>query len=654
MFDTTDARVVPASQADAPATRKEFQHIADAFERTAAAVPASIAAFQKGRPPLTYGELDRISAGLSVRLLDAGAGPGRFVALGASRSIEALVAIVAIIRAGAAYVPIDPAYPDAQVRDILADVAPVVVLANTCMRERLQAYAGTAPVLPLEPLCNDSGADRATSTSLRAGSAVDDPIYCMFTSGSTGKPKGVVIQHRGVSRLIIGQDFCTLGADEVVLHFAPLQFDASTFEIWAALLNGGTLAIVAEDRPSLDDLAATLREYKVTTAWLTAGLFHLMVDSHLETLAGLRQVLAGGDVLSPEHVRRFLSAAPQCRLINGYGPTENTTFTACATVSSGPWPSSSVPIGLPIAGTQVFIVDEDLRPVNPGTPGHLVTAGAGLAAGYLNRPELTAQKFVIAPAPIAQRVYLTGDLARVLPNGEIEFLGRIDRQVKIDGKRIEPGEIEQALRACDSISDAAVIVEQTATGVKRLLAFVAVGERPQEAMTALAERANQSVRASLPEFLWPTRVVPVASLPITRNGKVDRAALLERMNVQSAAAEETGGELEDRISAIWKAALGLAQVGLDDVFFDLGGRSLQWMQVHAALQDLSGRKIAIPETFARPTVRLLAEFLRENPEKRTVAVSSGAADAQTRAALKRAASARRRRPQISTGGTCHD
>lgn len=654
MFYTTDAKVIPALQADAPPVIGEFQHIADAFERTAAALPDAIAALQAGRSPLTYEELDRLSAKLAVRLVAAGAGRGRFVALGASRSMEALIAIVAIIRTGAAYVPIDPAFPDRQIFDVLADVAPVVVLANACMRERLQSYANTAPVLPLEPICADSDTDQAPSTLLRDGSAVDDPIYCMFTSGSTGKPKGVVIPHRGVSRLIIGQDFCTLGADEVILHFAPLQFDASTFEIWAALLNGGTLAIVAEDRPSLDDLAAALREYKVTTAWLTAGLFHLMIDSHLDTLAGLRQVLAGGDVLSPAHVRRFLSAAPQCRLINGYGPTENTTFTACATVGSDQWPSSSVPIGVPIAGTQVFIVDEELKPVNQGTPGQLVTAGAGLATGYLNQPELTAQKFVIAPAPISQRVYLTGDLARVLPNGEVEFLGRMDRQVKIDGKRIEPGEIEQALRACDGIADAAVMVEQTATGVKRLLAFVAVGEHPDEAMSALSERAHLHVRGTLPEYLWPARVLAVESLPITRNGKVDRAALLERMNGPFPVSGVAASELEEQISAIWKATLGLAQVGLDDVFFDLGGRSLQWMQVHAALQDLSGRKIPIPEMFARPTVRLLAAFLREDPEKPMAGVSSGAADAQARAALKRAATARRQRSQVGTGGTCHD
>jgi non-ribosomal peptide synthetase component F len=220
----------------------------------------------------------------------------------------------------------------------------------------------------------------------------------------------------------------------------------------------------------LDTIADVLAGQQVTTAWLTAGLFHLMVDRRIEALAGLGQLLAGGDVLSPDHVGRFLAAVPGCRLINGYGPTENTTFTCCATIDRAAWVGGRVPIGRAIAGTQVFIVDEALRPVASGEQGQLAAAGAGLALGYLGQEALTAERFVEAPAPIGQRLYLTGDLVRALPDGQIDFLGRIDRQVKIDGKRVEPGEIEAALRLGDGVADACVIVE-----AKRILAFVAVG-----------------------------------------------------------------------------------------------------------------------------------------------------------------------------------
>lgn len=614
----------------------EHRHLADLFEIAAHTHADRIAATQPGQPPLTYRDLERRSGALAGRLVRAGIGRGAFVALCAGRSIAALVAMLAIVRSGAAYVPLDPAYPDAQLAFMLADAAPAILLVDPALQPRLSAMAmdGQKACPPIW-LLDDSGDEPAGPAPDRSLCGAEDPAYVMYTSGSTGRPKGVVVPHRGVSRLVIGQDYCRLGAQEVILHLAPLAFDASTFEIWAALLHGARLAIVAQAKPSLDIIAQALVEQQVTTAWLTAGLFHLMVDRRIEALAGLGQLLAGGDVLSPDHVRRFLDAVPGCRLINGYGPTENTTFTCCATIDRAAWAGGRVPIGRAIAGTQVFIVDEALRPVITGAPGQLVTAGAGLALGYLGQEALTRERFVQAPAPIARRVYLTGDLVRALPDGSVDFLGRIDRQVKIDGKRVEPGEIEAALRLAEGVADACVIID-----APRILAFIALGGGMAEG-EAIARAALTRLRAQLPAHMCPARIVPLAALPLTPNGKVDRAALLalDAQDTPPAPAVQTD-DWQGRILAIWQQVLGTARIGLDEAFFDLGGTSLQWMRVHAELEHQLGARMAMADMFARPTVRLLAEHLGRGPDARSESLVDAARE---RARRQRGAAMRRAR-----------
>lgn len=635
------------------ALQGEHAHIAFLFETAALLYADQIAAIEPCGRHITYRELEQRSGKLAHRLAQAGVGRGSFVALCAGRSIDTLIAIVAIVRAGAAYVPIDPAYPDAQLEFMLADSNPAIVLADAAMRARLaQAMEAGAPVWLMEDVCAEGDNEVPLRSPERSPG---DPIYVMYTSGSTGKPKGVVVPHRGVSRLVLDQDYCRLCPEEVILHLAPLAFDASTFEIWAALLNGGRLAIVTQERPSIDCIAAALVDHGVTTAWLTAGLFHLMVDCRIEALGGLSQLLAGGDVLSPDHVCRFLDAVPHCQLINGYGPTENTTFTCCAKIGPDGCVGDSVPIGRPIAGTEVFIVDESLRPVSRGTEGQLVASGAGLALGYLGQAELTHQKFVEAPAPISRRIYLTGDLVRALPDGEIEFLGRIDRQVKIDGKRVEPAEIEAVLRYCDGVIDACVVVDSTPSGMKRILAFVALGESGQEGRDKIVQSTLTEVRRRLPGYMWPAKIAPLTSLPLTPNGKVDRAALLESLGREAAVAptEEKRDtpaspgidciDWEEQITGIWQRVLGTDLVGLDDVFFDIGGKSLQWMQVHADLQRLAGARIAITEMFARPTVRLLADYLGNSGRSESVGEGHLTNEARDRAMQRSAAMRRFRR-----------
>lgn len=645
--DKPDHRVEPRAGAFTPAPGA-YAHLADLLDLSLSRHADRIATVDADGHELTYRDLDARSHALAGRLAGAGVGRGAIVALCAGRSIDTLVAIVAILRAGAAYLPIDPAYPDAQLAFMLADATPTLVLADEAMHERLATLTPAKgmiapPVWPLSEATCEHAVERNNAASIRDA---EDIAYVMYTSGSTGRPKGVVVPHRAVARLVIGQSYCRFGADEVILHLAPLAFDASTFEIWAALLHGAKLAIVTQPRPSLADIADVLTGHGVTTAWLTAGLFHLMVETRLSALAGLRQLLAGGDVVSPGHMRRFLMQAPQARFVNGYGPTENTTFTCCAVVTAETMQPGPVPIGRAIAGTQVFVVDETLRPVASGEEGQLVASGAGLALGYLGREDLTDAAFVEAPAPISARIYLTGDLVRVRPDGDIEFLGRMDRQVKIDGKRVEPGEIEEALRGCAGIEDACVVVDEATGGVKRLIAFIVAGEHSGAPSQQLAQAAEAQLHRDLPAHMWPARLIPLTSFPLTPNGKVDRNALLRSLAATATdAPAPVASGLAGQIMAIWRRVLGMQAIGLDDVFFDLGGKSLQWMQVHEELERLLDVKIAITDMFARPTIRLLAEHLGKGAQAPAPAASQLADAARERARRQRLATMRRGRGQ---------
>ncbi|HEV7589345.1 MAG TPA: amino acid adenylation domain-containing protein, partial [Longimicrobium sp.] len=438
------------------------------FARQAAATPDAVALEWTGGL-MTYGELDARANRLARRLRRAGATAGTRVGVCLERSAEMIVANLAVLKAGGAYVPLDPAYPPERLDFMLRDTAAPVVVTDSRLADSLPPHAAATVLLDVEAdaIAAESAAPPETGTD------AESAAYVMYTSGSTGQPKGAEIPHRGMARLAFG-DVLGMRPDDVFLHFAPAAFDASPLETWPALLNGARVALYPSEQPSVDGIEAAIRRHGVTILWLTAGLFNLVVDERIQALRGVRHLMAGGDVLSPERARRVLAELPGTALTNGYGPTENTTFTACHAVDAvadGP-----IPIGRPIADTRVYLLDARMEPVPVGVPGEMYTGGAGLALGYLKRPELTAEKFVASPFRAGERLYRTGDLARWRPDGLLEFVGRVDTQVKVRGFRVEPGEVEAVLRAHPAVRDAAVVVRTDAPGEKRLVAYLVADE----------------------------------------------------------------------------------------------------------------------------------------------------------------------------------
>jgi len=610
--------------------------VAQLFEHVVAASPHAIALQFENRQ-LSYAELNARSNQLAHRLRAAGVGPETLVGCCFERSIELIVALVAVLKAGGAYVPFDPCYPKDRIDFLLQDTRTSIIVTQSSLAATvLSSYVDTRLVVA------DAQLDGVNTENPEPLSGPSSLAYVMYTSGSTGRPKGVMIENRSIIRLVKNTTFCDFGPNESFLHFAPISFDASTFEIWGALLNGGRLVVMPPARASLKELLGVIREQKVTTLWLTAGLFNLVAEEELTDLDSLRQILAGGDVLSPRHVRRVLEKLPHCRVINGYGPTENTTFTCCFTMRAGEQVLEPVPIGRSIAHTQVYILDEELRPVLPGDVGELYAAGDGLARGYLNAADLTAEKFVSNPFSERDddtRMYRTGDLARWRTDGVVEFLGRADGQVKIHGHRIEPGEIESALGEHDQIVQSCVVALPGEHGSKRLAAYYVV--RDGELVTA---ELRKFLAAKLPEFMIPAFFVSLKALPLTANGKVDRSALLSREISDEAwaqATEAAESDLEKTIFNIWRESLGTDRFGVLNNFFDLGGNSLSLVSVHASLEKALKVTLPITALFQFTTIKSLAEHLGgQAPTERPVV------DAQERARRQRAAFARQRERRI--------
>jgi amino acid adenylation domain-containing protein len=581
----------------------EHACIHELVEEQADRAPHAVAlAFDGGS--LSYGQLEARSNRLARGLRARGVRPGDLVGLAMDRDPDLIVALLAILKSGAAYVPLEASQPQARLSMLAAETGLRHVLVDGPAREPL-GFLGRELVLAEADAFSSESAERlpplATAQSL---------AYVLFTSGSTGRPKGVAVPHRAVVRLVRGSAYASLGPEQTLLQFAPLAFDASTFEIWGALCSGGRLALAAQGATSLEQLCRTIERHGVTTVWLTAGLFHQLDDAHLQALRGVRQLLAGGDVLSPAQVRRALERLPGCRIVNGYGPTENTTFTCCHALDPG-GVVEPVPIGRPIANTRVYVLDRFLQPTPIGVPGELYAGGDGLAWGYWAEPGLTARRFV--PDPFASqpggRLYRTGDLARWREDGTLEFLGRRDGQVKIRGFRVEPGEVESALAAHPGLTECAVVAAPDNDG-KRLVAYVVARAGHSFSDAELRRHLQDRV----PDYMVPGLILRLSALPLTPSGKLDRRALPEpdpRQRVRDRARVAPRSLLEEVLAGMWAEVLGVADIGVRDDFFELGGHSLRATQIVTRIERTFRVALPLSRLFETPTVAGLAEALLE-------------------------------------------
>ena len=571
------------------------------FEEQARMRPRSIA-LECGDEKITYQQLNERSNQFAHYLRRRGVDfeNESLVAVVLGKSIDFVVSVLGILKAGASYVPLDPDYPAERLRYMLHDSNVAAVVTNS---ESMPSVTGLHDAV----LCIDR--DRREIDAERAENIVSNAnakslAYVMYTSGSTGEPKGICIEHRGIVRLVRNTNYVKLDHEEVLLQFASVSFDASTFEIWGALLNGARLVIPVSGQTSLAELSSMLRDRNITTLWLTAGLFHLMIENHLEDLKGLKQLLAGGDVLSVRQVRQALQQLPGCRVINGYGPTENTTFTSCHIMQNGDEPGATVPIGRPISNTQVYVLNEQMKLVPLGVPGELYTGGDGVGRGYLNQPELTAEKFVKNPFSDEEdaRLYRTGDFVRWRPNGVLEFIGRTDTQVKLRGFRIELREIEASLVKHGAVSECVVTLREEAPADQRLFAYCVASNAhtlPTEA------ELRRYLRQTLPDYMVPSSFVELKQLPLTANGKIDYAELPPPSSLEHIAGREHSTartQTEELLVNIWADVLNLSNVGTTANFFELGGHSLLATQVISRIRNCFHVELPLRDLFEEPTV----------------------------------------------------
>ncbi len=559
---------------------------------------------------ISYTALDERVHALAAQLMSLGVKPGDPVGLCMERNFDMIAAMLAILRCGAAFVPFDPSYPTDRLQFMFDDTRVSVLLTERSLKDSLPA--NDARVIVLDEQRPAAGA------KIPALGTPESPAYIMYTSGSTGKPKGVVVPQRAIVRLVRAQNFLPFGPELTFLQLSNTSFDASTLEIWGALLNGGRLVLQPQLKPTLLEITDTIREKGVTTVWFTAGLFNVLVDEQLDRLRGLRHILTGGDVLSVPHVKKALKVLGPNVLINGYGPTENTTFTCCHVIQEERSIKGSVPIGKPINHTTVHVLDEHMKPVAIGQKGELYTGGDGLGLGYWKRPDLTAERFVDDPFNRGKKLYKTGDVVRWTTDGLIEFIGRTDLQVKVRGFRVELGEIENALNDLPGLKDRVVMARDEVAGEKQLVAYLlpadsaTAGTLERESFIATA-KAYLTDR--LPQHMVPTAYVVMPAFPLGPNGKVDRKALpapLPPRPTMRARHVAPRSAVEQELCAIWNKALGAEDIGVHDNFFDMGGHSLTGIQLLAQVEQRFGTTIEFKQLFVAPTVAQMAKLI-ESP-----------------------------------------
>ena len=566
------------------------------FEAQVAKDPNAVA-LVCGESTLTYAALNARANQLARHLAAAGVERGARVGVCLERSAELVVCLLAILKAGGAYVPFDPDTPPQRLFFMLEDTGASILLTDSRSISVLPDLDSRVIAIDRER----GEIEAQSDTDLQNEGAALDSAYVIYTSGSTGRPKGICVPHRAVSRLVICTNYVDLTSSDRIAMCSNVAFDAATFEIWGALLHGGQLISIERDvLLSPSRLASTLRNHEISSIFLTTALFNQIAREVPRAFATLRNVLFGGEASDPESVRRVLEGDPPQRLLHVYGPTESTTYASWNEIESVEDGARTVPIGQPLSNTTLYILDINMQPVPLGAAGELYIGGDGLAHGYLNQPRMTAEAFV--PDPFGResggRLYCTGDRVRRLATGAIEFIGRMDDQVKLRGFRIELGEIESALRQHPAIEDATVLLREDAPGDKRLVGYV-VESAPvrSELRTFLKQR--------LPDYMIPSTIVALDSLPLNANGKVDRGAL-PAPDVRETRTEDEFVEprtlLEQTMAGIWCEVLELKQLGIHDDFFELGGHSLLATQIVSRVRDTFQVEVPLSSLFQRPTV----------------------------------------------------
>nr|AYM54552.1 protease do [Racemicystis crocea] len=611
--------------------------IHDLIEAQAQRTPEATAV-TLGSNTLCYAELDRRANQLAHHLRRLGVGPEVLVGLYVERSLEMIVGLLGILKAGGAYVPLDPSYPRERLAFMLKDSRASVLLTHSRLVEGL-------PEQGAQLLCLDTMSAAIAAEDTRSPARMAKPenvAYVIYTSGSTGTPKGVLVAHRGACNLAAEARAFGIGAGTRLLQVSRLGFDAAAWEVFSALANGAVLCLV-EDESTLvgAELARVLREQEISAALLVPSALSALPE---ESLPGLRSLIAGAEPCSAELVDRWSAGR---RFFNAYGPTEASVITTIAECHAG---TGRPPIGRPIANARVHILDRHLEPVPVGVAGELYIGGVGVARGYHRRAALTAERFV--PDPFSTepgaRLYRTGDLVRWRADGNIEFLGRVDHQIKLRGFRIELGEIESALVQHPAVRDAVVLAREDVPSDPRLVAYLVPREAPLPGVSELRSYLHRK----LPEYMVPAAFIELSELPRSPNGKVDRRALRAPTTLDSSAGSYVAptGDIESTLAAIWAKALGFERVGVHDNFFDLGGHSLAILRVRRAIEQQLGRSLTVVDLFQHPTVAALARFLAPGPAEQG---KTGGLTEEKRAALararqdeqrSRALAARRRRP----------
>ena len=571
--------------------------IQQVFADRAAQTPDAIAV-SAGGVRLSYSDLDAAANRLAHRLIGEGAGLETPVAVLMERSAELVVATLAVLKAGAFYVPLHTGYPAARIQAILDQLDSPLLLVDPAMQSR-----GGLPDCKTV-LVDDQAAAGQPASDPAAATTPDHLAYVMFTSGSTGEPKGVAVTHQNVLDLV-GDPCWDGGAHDRVLMVAPYAFGMSTFELWGPLTRGGCIVAAPAGDLEVATLHRLIVDESVTAVHLTAGLFRVVAEENPSVLSTLREVMTGGDVITPSAVAKVFAACPRIVVRAMYGQTETTLFATNSPMTAPYQPGASVPIGVPMHGMRAYILDDSLQPVGDGEVGELYVAGAGVARGYLGRPDLTAERFVadLYGGP-GERMFRTGDLARWTADHLVDFAGRADDQIKIRGFRVELGEVEAALAGYPGLADVAVVASESESGDKRLAAYL-VARGGEVDVAAVRTHAADL----LPEYAVPASYTVLDSLPLTTNGKVDRRSLPEPDFEQAAEYRQPRTATEEALCAIFADVLNVPAVGIHDSFFDLSGQSMQAIRLTMRIEQELGIRQEIADLYGNPTPALLAQRL---------------------------------------------